>query len=166
MRLPRSATAAAASSLLVVSRLRSQGIVELWLNPAVLKACSTITGKLGWQIPYILQWVWPVPLALGCFFAPESAWWLARHERYEDAERTIVRCAKPGFYAEREAAGFVAFMRHTDALEKIEAANGSWKEMFMGVNLRRTEIVRDPSHGARRAARFARAGAQTDSIVR
>jgi SP family general alpha glucoside:H+ symporter-like MFS transporter len=132
----------------------------------VLKACSTITGKLGWQIPYILQWVWPVPLALGCFFAPESAWWLARHERYEDAERTIVRCAKPGFYAEREAAGFVAFMRHTDALEKIEAANGSWKEMFMGVNLRRTEIVRDPSHGARRAARFARAGAQTDSIVR
>jgi hypothetical protein len=32
-------------------------------------------------------------------------------------------------------------MRHTDALEKVESANGSWKEMFKGVNLRRTEIV-------------------------
>ena len=32
-------------------------------------------------------------------------------------------------------------MRHTDALEKVDAANGSWAEMFKGVNLRRTEIM-------------------------
>ncbi|ORY31075.1 trehalose transport-related protein [Naematelia encephala] len=112
-----------------------------FISSGVLKACSTLTGSMGWKIPYMLQWVWPVPLATGCFFAPESAWWLARKGRFEDAERTITRCAKPGFYAEREAAGFVAFMQHTDALEKVEASQGSWKEIFKGVNLRRTEIM-------------------------
>lgn len=61
--------------------------------------------------------------------------------RFEDAERTITRVARPGFYAETEAAGLVAFMRHTDALERTEAAQGSWTEMFRGVNLRRTEIM-------------------------
>ncbi len=66
---------------------------------------------------------------------------MTRKGRYVEAEATIVRCARPGFYADREALGFVAFMRHTDALEKVEAAHGSWREMFKGVNLRRTEIV-------------------------
>lgn len=33
-------------------------------------------------------------------------------------------------------------MRYTDALEKVEAANGSWAELFKkGPNLRRTEVV-------------------------
>ena len=32
-------------------------------------------------------------------------------------------------------------MRHTDALEKVEAANGSWAKMFKGVNLRQTKIM-------------------------
>lgn len=42
------------------------------LTRPVLKACSKLTGSMGWKIPYILQWVWPVPLATGAFFAPES----------------------------------------------------------------------------------------------
>ncbi|WRT69905.1 uncharacterized protein IL334_006896 [Kwoniella shivajii] len=98
-------------------------------------------GEYGWRLPYALQWVWPVPLALGCFFAPESPWWLVRKGRFEEAEKVIIRCAKPGFYAENEAAGYVTFMRHTDALEKVDAKGGSWGEMFKGVNLRRTEIM-------------------------
>ena len=76
-----------------------------------------------------------------CSSTSLGGWWLARQGRFEEAEKTITLCARPGFYEEREAAGFVAFMVHTDALEKIESANGSWKEMFIGVNRRRTEIV-------------------------
>ena len=45
-----------------------------FISSGVLKATSTLTGPLSWKIPYILQWVWPVPLATGCYFAPESEW--------------------------------------------------------------------------------------------
>ncbi len=68
-------------------------------------------------------------------------WWLVRKGRMEEAERVVKKIARPGFYAENEAAGFVAFIEHTDALQRVEANAGSWKEMFMGVNRRRTEIV-------------------------
>ncbi|OCF32008.1 hypothetical protein I317_06706 [Kwoniella heveanensis CBS 569] len=112
-----------------------------FLASGVLRACLSITTEYGWRLPYALQWVWPIPLALGCFFAPESPWWLVRKGRYEEAEKVLVRCARPGFYSEKEAAGYVAFMRHTDSLEKLDAAGGSWTEMFKGVNLRRTEIM-------------------------
>ncbi|WWC73879.1 uncharacterized protein I206_107851 [Kwoniella pini CBS 10737] len=112
-----------------------------FIASGVLRACLSITGEYGWRLPYALQWVWPVPLALGCYFAPDSPWWLVRKGRIEEAEKVLIRCARPGFYAEKEAQGFIAFMQHTDALEKLDAKGGSWKEMFKGVNLRRTEIM-------------------------
>jgi MFS transporter, SP family, general alpha glucoside:H+ symporter len=68
-------------------------------------------------------------------------WWLVRKGRTEEAERVVTRIARPGFYDDNEAAGFVAFIKHTDALQRVEANAGSWKELFMGVNRRRTEIV-------------------------
>ncbi|WVW87131.1 hypothetical protein I302_109188 [Kwoniella bestiolae CBS 10118] len=112
-----------------------------FIASGVLRACLQISGEYGWRLPYALQWVWPVPLALGCFFAPESPWWLVRKGRFDDAEKVLKRCARPGFYADKEAEGYVAFMRHTDSLEKLDAKGGSWGEMFKGVNLRRTEIM-------------------------
>ncbi len=66
---------------------------------------------------------------------------MVRHGRYEDAEKSVRSIAAKDFYNPGEIEGFVAFMRHTDALEKIEAAKGSWVEMFKGTNRRRTEIV-------------------------
>ncbi|OCF40903.1 hypothetical protein I317_05261 [Kwoniella heveanensis CBS 569] len=113
-----------------------------FIASGVLKGALKINGNWAWKLPFALQWVWPVPLALGCFFAPESAWWLVRKGRYEDAEKTLKRTARKGFYAEREAEGYVAYMRHVDAMEKLEAANGSWRELFKkGPPLRRTEIM-------------------------
>ncbi|WWD22917.1 hypothetical protein CI109_107412 [Kwoniella shandongensis] len=113
-----------------------------FLASGVLKGALNFNGDLAWKIPFALQWIWPVPLALGCFFAPESAWWLVRHGRFDDAVKTLHRCAKRGFYAEKEAEGYVAYMRHTDAMEKLEAEHGSWRELFKkGSPLRRTEIM-------------------------
>lgn len=97
---------------------------------------------MAWKIPFAIQWIFPLPLALGCFFAPESAWWLVRKGRYEEARNTLVRCARAGFYADNEADGYVAYIRHVDAMEKLEAEHGSWRELFKrGPALKRTEIV-------------------------
>lgn len=67
-------------------------------------------------------------------------WWLARKGRYEEAKAVMKRVA-PGYYDSRDIDAYVAVMKHTDDLEKAEAANGSWWELFKGTNLRRTEIV-------------------------
>ena len=39
----------------------------------------------AYRIPYALQWMWPVPLAVGIAFAPESPWWLVRKNRIPEA---------------------------------------------------------------------------------
>jgi SP family general alpha glucoside:H+ symporter-like MFS transporter len=88
-----------------------------------------------------MQWIFPVPLGIIACFAPESPWWLVRKGRFADAEKSVRGNAKAGFYGPNEVEGFVAYMRHTDALEKIEAKHGSWAELFKGNNRRRTEIV-------------------------
>ncbi|CAI4394887.1 ALI_collapsed_G0028980.mRNA.1.CDS.1 [Saccharomyces cerevisiae] len=33
-------------------------------------------SDLGYKLPFALQWIWPAPLIIGIFFAPESPWWL------------------------------------------------------------------------------------------
>ena len=58
---------------------------------------------------------------------------------------TLNRLAPANFYNTRSIEAYIAFMKHTDEIEKIEAANGSFREMFKGTNLRRTEVVRRQS---------------------
>src|SRR5271155_957774 len=35
-----------------------------------------VSGKTQWsyRIPYAIQWIWPVPIFIVAFFAPESPW--------------------------------------------------------------------------------------------
>lgn len=35
-----------------------------------------VSGKTQWsyRIPYAIQWIWPVPIFMVAFFAPESPW--------------------------------------------------------------------------------------------
>lgn len=68
-------------------------------------------------------------------------WWLVRKGRIDDAKRALERLARPGYYDERKLDAYVAVMKHTDDLDRAEAAKGSYKECFQGTNLRRTEIV-------------------------
>jgi hypothetical protein len=37
------------------------------------------------------QWLWPVPLIILTYFAPESPWWLVRHGKFEEAEKSVKR---------------------------------------------------------------------------
>jgi hypothetical protein len=39
---------------------------------AVERAALVIDGNWGWRMPYAVQWVWPVPLLVAAYFAPES----------------------------------------------------------------------------------------------
>ncbi|ETS86526.1 hypothetical protein PFICI_00354 [Pestalotiopsis fici W106-1] len=112
-----------------------------FLAAGVLRGSLNIPGDLGWRLPYALQWVWIVPLFIVGVFAPESPWYLVRRNRIDEAEKALRRLARKDFYTEHTMAQSIALMKHTNEMEKIEAANSSYRDCFRGTNLRRTFIV-------------------------
>ncbi|KAL3428560.1 general substrate transporter [Aspergillus tetrazonus] len=92
----------------------------------------------GFRIPFALQWIWPVPLMVICWLAPESPWYLVRKGRLEDAKRSIRRLG--GNKTEEQINGQLAMMVHTIKLEAEIEAGTSYLECFKGIDLRRTEI--------------------------
>ena len=106
----------------------------------VTRGTLNTPGDWAWRLPYAIQWIWPVPLALTIWLAPESPWWLVRKGRMTEAQNVIRKTARPGVYAPGEVEGYAEYMKHTDALDRAEMAKGSFLDMFRGTNLRRTEI--------------------------
>lgn len=110
-------------------------------------------------MPFVIQWVWPIPLFMAAYFAPESEcrrsasicshdpdiftdpWWLVRRGHHNEAARTICRLGRADFMTSEKARGRVAMMGHTLEVEKRSTEGGGFKELFRGTNLRRTEIV-------------------------
>ena len=81
----------------------------------------------------------PVPIMVGCFFAPESPWWQVRRGKLDDARRTIKRLnhrATPD-----QVTASLALMMHTNAMEKAVSEGTQYWDCFRGVDLRRTEVA-------------------------
>lgn len=62
--------------------------------------------------------MWPVPLALVAFFAPESPWWLVRKGKFEEAKRSLTRLTYKKGRDDFDPDQTIAMMRHTIAAEK------------------------------------------------
>jgi len=45
-----------------------------FISAGALRGCLSRTDEWEYRIPYALQWIWPVPLIIGTWFAPESPW--------------------------------------------------------------------------------------------
>lgn len=106
----------------------------------VLRGLVTRSDQWAYRIPFAIQWVWPIPIIVGVFLAPESPWWLVRQGRKEEAVAALVRLTSSSddnFNAQET----VAMMIHTNELEKEIEAGTSYIDCFRGVDLRRTEIV-------------------------
>ena len=95
----------------------------------------------AYRIPYSLQWMWPVPLLVGIFLAPESPWWLVRKGRVEEAKKALVRLTSLDRETDFDADETIAMMVHTTALEEKITSGASYLDCFRGTDLRRTEIV-------------------------
>lgn len=81
--------------------------------------------------------MFPTPLAILMFIAPESPWWLVRKGRLAEAEKAVARL---GRRTRLNASESVAMMRRTVDLEKtIKEPNLA--ELFKGTDLYRTLIV-------------------------
>jgi len=125
------------------------------LSSGVVRAVASIEGDLGWRLPFVLQWIWPIPLFIGAYLAPESPWNAVRRDKIEEARNSLTRLREYSPDNEQEVEATLAYIRHTTALEQAETANASFIECFQGTNLRRTEIVSISS--------LSRVGLRTDS---
>jgi len=85
--------------------------------------------------------MWPIPLAIGVYYAPESPWWLVRRGKLDAAKKSLLRLTSLNRETEFDADETVAMMVHTTALEEKITRGASYLDCFRGVDLRRTEIV-------------------------
>lgn len=81
--------------------------------------------------------MFPTPLALLIWFAPESPWWLVRKGRYDQAANSVERLGRKSTVNSTDS---VAMMRRVIEMEAT-AKKPNHIELFKGTDLRRTLIV-------------------------
>lgn len=110
------------------------------IGAGVLIAKLKDPTEWSYRLPFAIQWIWPPFLAVACWFAPESPWWLVRQNRLEDARKTMDRIldAPEGTLNKDD---IIAMMDHTIQTERAMEIGGSYLDCFRGTNLRRTEIA-------------------------
>lgn len=109
-----------------------------FISSGVMYGLVDRPDEWSYRIPFALQWIWPVPLIIGCWFAPESPWFLVRKDRLEDAKRSLRRLG--GNKTEDQINGQLAMMVHTTKIEVAIEEGISYWDCFKGADLRRTEI--------------------------
>lgn len=115
-------------------------VIGQLLAAGVLKGLLTMEGQWAYRIPFALQWIWPLPIFIICYFAPESPWWLVRRNRIDDARTALLRLTS------KKNTSFnvddtIAMMIHTNELEIQQSSGASYLDCFRGTDLRRTEIT-------------------------
>jgi SP family general alpha glucoside:H+ symporter-like MFS transporter len=108
-----------------------------FIAAGVLKGMLAYTSEWSWRVPFALQWIWPLPIFIAVLFAPESPWWLAKKNRLEEAERSLMRLSSR---SREQCRASLAQIMHTIQLEGDLQAGGNYLDCFRGDNLRRTEI--------------------------
>lgn len=111
------------------------------LSSGVVRGASTLSGDIAWRLPFALQWIWPLPLFIAAYFAPESPWNAVRRAKPDLARKSLQRLLPSGPDKDRRVETTLAYIEYTTRLEKAEGAESRFIDCFKGTNLRRTEIV-------------------------
>ncbi|KAF1936864.1 sugar transporter [Clathrospora elynae] len=112
----------------------------------VLRGMVSNSTTWSYRIPFAIQWVFPLPIFVAVYFAPESPWWLIRQNRFVDAKISLRRLrTKSKEQPEEEFAaslgGTMETMIQTNEREQSMQSGTSYKDCFKGVDRRRTEIT-------------------------
>ncbi|KAL4892281.1 general substrate transporter [Aspergillus ambiguus] len=101
-------------------------------------AYNGLENQWSWRVPLALQWVFPTPLMVLIFFAPESPWWLIRRGRKDEALRSIKRL---GAKTEEQAQQSLAMIERTVKIEEQMGGSPTLLDLLKGTDLRRTTIT-------------------------
>jgi SP family general alpha glucoside:H+ symporter-like MFS transporter len=125
--------------------------VGILLSSGVVKATVPIASDWSWRIPFVVQWVWVIPLFAIVWFSPHSPWWLVRQGRLQEAEDTVAYLTNPTVSTREDAKNTVAMMVHTTEMEKLASEGSSYIDCFRKTDRRRTEIVSIAMSGPKHA---------------
>ncbi|KAK2616733.1 hypothetical protein QQS21_000345 [Conoideocrella luteorostrata] len=115
-----------------------------WSIGGIIVAAATLaynsrSDEWAWRGPLALQWIFPTPLLVLIFFAPESPWWLSRKGRKEEALRSVKRLG--GNNSVEHAQQSLAMIERTVEIEAQMGGTPTLLDLFKGTDLRRTVIV-------------------------
>lgn len=110
----------------------------------ILKVMLSLSMKDSYKVPFALQWMWPLPIALGIFFAPESPWWLVKVGKLREAKHSLMRLLSENEHLpnkELMADAMVDKIHMTIREEEALSSGISYFDAFKKNNLRRTRIT-------------------------
>lgn len=114
-------------------------VMGQFVASGILRGFLNVPGEWAYRGPFAIQWVWPIPIAIGVFLSPESPWWLVRQGRIDDAKRAL-RGFTGAAETDEDIDKTVAMIQATNELEKSYKEGTSYLDCFRGVDLRRTEV--------------------------
>lgn len=106
----------------------------------VLRGVATRPDQWAYRIPFAVQWVWPVPLAIGSLFAPESPWWCVRKNKITEAKHNLSRLlsSRDSVGSQVDIDEVVELMKVTVGQEKQAGTGTHYTDCFKKTDLRRT----------------------------
>ncbi|KAH7161236.1 general substrate transporter [Dactylonectria macrodidyma] len=110
-----------------------------FISAGVLKGLVDNDTKWSYKVPFAVQWVWPIPLFIAAWLAPESPWYLVRTNQLDAAKSSLQRLSDPEHNVDFDTT--IAMMVHTNKLEIQEREGTTYWDAFRGTNRRRTEIA-------------------------
>ncbi|KAL9097842.1 MAG: hypothetical protein Q9165_000168 [Trypethelium subeluteriae] len=114
-----------------------------WSIGSIIVAAATYgynnrQDQWAWRVPLALQWIFPTPILILVFLAPESPWWLVRRGRKEQALRSIKRLGRKSTTNAEET---LAVIERTVEIEAQMGGAPSLLDLLKGTDLRRTIIT-------------------------
>lgn len=115
------------------------------ISSGILKGLNQNDTHLAYRIPFAVQWVWPVPIMIGIYLAPESPWWLVRKNRLAEAKVSILRLLTENRFLPEKgvlAEAMLHKMQITITEERLKTASGSsYVDCFRKKDIRRTRVA-------------------------
>ncbi|KAL6708197.1 hypothetical protein ACN47E_003381 [Coniothyrium glycines] len=115
-------------------------VIGGFISTGVLRGTVSRSDQWAYRIPFAIQWVWPVPIMIGVWFAPESPWWLISKGRIDDARKALISLTTERDN-DHDIEGVIAMIKHTIDQEQSLHRGAQYRDCLKGVNFRRTEIT-------------------------
>ncbi|KAI5956633.1 hypothetical protein CANMA_004470 [Candida margitis] len=119
-------------------------IIGQLIAGCVLKGISGMNSPNVYLIAFGIQWIWPIPIIIGIYLAPESPYFLVRKGRLQEAKRSLSRILTANSYLTNNELVAESLLNRIQLVVREEDATfegTSFKECFTGTNLRRTRIA-------------------------
>lgn len=111
-----------------------------FIATGVLTGMASGSGQWSYRLPFALQWIWPVVICTFIYWAPESPYWLVRHNKFDKAEAALQQLISKRDTIEVQQ--MLALIQRTNELEMEQTtkSGSGYLDCFRGVNRIRTEI--------------------------